>query len=126
MDCLFCKIIEGTIPSKTIYEDEKVKVILDINPSANGHCLMIPKKHIEVIEEVTDDLATHMLMVTKKINQLLKEKLGIEKIAIAQIGQDVNHFHVHLIPQYLGDHWKLDFNKEKPRDIEETYNKIMN
>ena len=43
MDCLFCKIIEGSIPSKTIYEDELVKVFLDINPNTNGHCLIIPK-----------------------------------------------------------------------------------
>ena len=56
MDCLFCKIISGDIPSNTIYEDEIVKVFLDINPTSNGHCLIVPKKHYTNIEDI--DLET--------------------------------------------------------------------
>ena len=50
MDCLFCKIIEGSIPSRTLYEDDIVKVIMDVNPNANGHVLVLPKKHITDFE----------------------------------------------------------------------------
>ena len=101
MDCLFCKIIEGSIPSKTIYEDELVKVFLDINPNTNGHCLIIPKKHIVTVKEVDSILTTHILEVEKKMYDLLKEKLNIKGLTIVQnkeLGQEVKHYHVHLIP----------------------------
>ena len=84
MDCLFCKIIEGSIPSKTIYEDELVKVFLDINPNTNGHCLIIPKKHIVTVKEVDSILTTHILEGEKKIYDLLKEKLNIKGLTIVQ------------------------------------------
>lgn len=129
MDCLFCKIIEGTIPSKTIYEDELVKVFLDINPNTNGHCLIIPKKHIVTVGEVDEELVKHILKVEKKIYKLLKEKLNIEGLTIVQnneLGQDVKHYHVHLIPRYHDDNWKMNFNQESLKSTEETYQKIMN
>ena len=115
MDCLFCKIIEGSIPSKTIYEDELVKVFLDINPNTNGHCLIIPKKHIVTVKEVDSILTTHILEVEKKMYDLLKEKLNIKGLTIVQnneLGQEVKHYHVHLIPRYEDDNWNINFNQE--------------
>lgn len=128
MDCLFCKIIEGSIPSKTIYEDELVKVFLDINPNTNGHCLIIPKKHIVTVKEVDIILTTHILEVEKKIYDLLKEKLNIKGLTIVQnneLGQDVKHYHVHLIPRYEDDNWKMNFNQESLKDTDEVYQEIM-
>lgn len=128
MDCLFCKIIEGIIPSKTIYEDELVKVFLDINPNTNGHCLIIPKKHIVTVKEVDSILTTHILEVEKKIYDLLKEKLNIKGLTIVQnneLGQDVKHYHVHLIPRYEDDNWKMNFNQESLKDTDEVYQEIM-
>ena len=128
MDCLFCKIIEGSIPSKTIYEDELVKVFLDINPNTNGHCLIIPKKHIVTVKEVDSILTTHILEVEKKIYDLLKEKLNIKGLTIVQkneLGQDVKHYHVHLIPRYEDDNWKMNFNQESLKDTDEVYQEIM-
>ena len=55
MDCLFCEIVKGNIPSNTIYEDDLVKVFLDINPNTNGHMLIIPKKHITDFTEISDE-----------------------------------------------------------------------
>lgn len=129
MDCLFCKIIEGSIPSKTIYEDELVKVFLDINPNTNGHCLIIPKKHIVTIREVDNILTTHILEVEKKIYDLLKEKLNIKGLTIVQnneLGQEVKHYHVHLIPRYEDDNWKMEYNQESRKDVEEVYQQIIN
>lgn len=129
MDCLFCKIIEGTIPSKTIYEDEMVKVFLDINPNTNGHCLIIPKKHIVTVNDVDSQLASHILEVEKKIYKLLKEKLNIEGLTIVQnneLGQEVKHYHVHLIPRYSDDNWQMNFNQESLLELEDIYQKIMN
>lgn len=128
MDCLFCKIIEGSIPSKTIYEDELVKVFLDINPNTNGHCLIIPKKHIVTVKEVDSILTTHILEVEKKIYDLLKEKLNIKGLTIVQnneLGQEVKHYHVHLIPRYEDDNWNINFNQESLKDTDETYQEIM-
>ena len=128
MDCLFCKIIEGSIPSKTIYEDELVKVFLDINPNTNGHCLIIPKKHIVTVKEVDSILTTHILEVEKKIYDLLKEKLNIKGLTIVQnneLGQDVKHYHVHLIPRYEDDNWNIYFNQESLKDTDEVYQEIM-
>lgn len=129
MDCLFCKIIERTIPSKTIYEDDIVKVFLDINPNTNGHCLIIPKKHIVTVNDLDEELATHILKVEKEIYKLLKEKLNIQGLTVVQnneLGQEVKHYHVHLIPRYRNDNWKISFNQEILKDTEEIYQKIMN
>ena len=128
MDCLFCKIIEGSIPSKTIYEDELVKVFLDINTNTNGHCLIIPKKHIVTVKEVDNILTTHILEVEKKIYDLLKEKLNIKGLTIVQnneLGQEVKHYHVHLIPRYEDDNWNINFNQESLKDTDEIYQEIM-
>ena len=128
MDCLFCKIIEGSIPSKTIYEDELVKVFLDINPNTNGHCLIIPKKHIVTVKEVDSILTTHILEVEKKIYDLLKEKLNIKGLTIVQnneLGQEVKHYHVHLIPRYEDDNWNINFNQKSLKDTDEIYQEIM-
>ena len=127
MDCLFCKIIEGSIPSKTIYEDELVKVFLDINPNTNGHCLIIPKKHIVTVKEVDNILTTHILEVEKKIYDLLKEKLNIKGLTIVQnneLGQEVKHYHVHLIPRYEDDNLNINFNQESLKDTDEIYQEI--
>lgn len=129
MDCLFCEIIKGNIPSKTIYEDELVKVFLDINPNTNGHSLIIPKKHIVTVDELDDELVTHILKVEKNMYKLLKDKLNIDGLTIVQnneYGQEVKHYHVHLIPRYKDDNWELNFNKDLINDIELTFNKMMN
>ena len=128
MDCLFCKIIEGSIPSYTIYEDEVVKVFLDINPNTNGHCLVIPKKHIVTIDEVDNELMNHILMVIKKIHSLLKEKLNVEGLTIVQnndLGQEVKHLHFHLIPRYKDDDWKMSYNQNIIKDIAEIQKEII-
>ena len=75
MDCIFCKIIKGEIPSYTIYEDDIVKCFLDINPSTNGDLLIVPKKHYENILDIEDNVIMHIHKITKEMYQLLKEKL---------------------------------------------------
>lgn len=128
MDCLFCKIIEGSIPSCTIYEDEVVKVFLDINPNTNGHCLIIPKKHIVTIDEVNSELMNHILMVIKKIHSLLKEKLNVEGLTIVQnndLGQEVKHLHFHLIPRYKDDDWKTVYNQNIIKNVTEIQKEII-
>lgn len=127
MDCLFCKIIEGAIPSKTIYQDEFVRVFLDVNPNTNGHCLIVPKKHVVTVNDMDKELISHILGVEKKIYNLLKEKLNIEGLTIVQnndFGQEVKHYHVHLIPRYQNDNWNIQFNQTSLKSTEEIYKTI--
>ena len=119
-NCIFCKIIKGEIPSYTIYEDEFVKAFLDINPSSNGHTLIITKKHITNILDMDEQTINHIFNIIKdKIYKLLKEKLNCDGITIIQnneYGQDIKHYHVHLIPKYK--------NKTETIKTEEIYKKI--
>ena len=127
-DCLFCKIIKGEIPSKTIYEDEIVKVMMDINPISDGHILVIPKNHNTDLLDLDDDTLLHIKKITTEILMpKLKEKLKCDGITVCQnngLGQEIKHFHVHLIPRYENDNIKMT-NKENIEDIEEIYNKLM-
>lgn len=104
MDCLFCKIIKGEIPSLSIYEDDIVKVVFDINPKSTGHCLVITKKHYQDAFDIDRETITYIYSnIVPKIYFLLKEKLNIEGLSIAQnngLSQDIKHYHVHLIPNY--------------------------
>ena len=124
MDCLFCKIINGDIPSKTIYEDDLVKVFLDINPSTNGDMLVVPKKHIENIYDIDDKLLLHIHKVIKDLYELLKEKLSCEGLTIVQNnghGQEIKHYHVHVTPRYKNDMITTNKNKELLKEIDEVF-----
>ena len=101
-DCLFCKIANGEIPSKTIYEDEIVKVLLDINPIKTGHTLIIPKKHYMDLDDIDIETITHIMKIAKNIKKLLEERLNAKGIRLVQNNgslQEVKHFHLHLIPE---------------------------
>ncbi len=103
MDCLFCKIANGDIPSYTIYEDDVVKCFLDINPDSNGHCLIIPKKHFKDLDDINDETICYMFEKIKDIKKLLEKKLNTDGITLIQNNgdiQDVKHFHIHLKPYY--------------------------
>jgi histidine triad (HIT) family protein len=103
MDCIFCKIIAGEIPSKKVYEDEQCYAFYDIEPVAPTHVLVIPKKHIASLAELNDaeaPLAGHLLLVIKKI----AAQLGLDKDGYRVVnnigeqgGQTVFHLHFHLL-----------------------------
>lgn len=103
-DCIFCKIIKGEIPSKTIYEDDIVKVILDVNPNTNGHMLVLPKKHIVDFTEIDDSTLTHIQSVIRdNLLGLIYDKLGACGLKIVNnygSEQLVKHYHMHVIPVY--------------------------
>ena len=127
MDCIFCKIINGDIPSYTIYEDEVIKVFLDISPISKGHSLIVPKKHFENILDIDKDVLVHIdLVIREKLYLMLKEKLGcsgITRIQNNEYGQEVKHYHMHLVPRYEGDGFLSITPKEK-YDVKEIYEKI--
>lgn len=128
-NCLFCKIIKGEIPSYTLYEDDIVKVFLDINPSTNGDCLIIPKKHIVTIDELDEELLLHLYKIIIKMKKLLEKKLNCQGMTIIQnngYGQEIKHFHIHLTPRYENDQLEQSFNKEDLLQLEDVLKQINN
>ena len=96
-DCIFCKIAGGEIPSITLFEDDKVKVIFDAGPATVGHALVIPKSHAANVFEIDDELLAHAHIVAKKVATALKEATGCEGVNILQnngeiAGQSVSIF----------------------------------
>ena len=127
-DCLFCKICEGSIPSSTVYEDKLIKIIMNINPVSNGHLLVLPKEHYTNMLDLDKDILTHSIEVVKDtIYPTLKDKLHCEGLTLAQnneLGQEIKHFHLHLIPRYKDDN--LEFSVAKDiEEVDEIFKKLM-
>lgn len=107
MSCIFCEIANGSIPSSTIYEDDQVRAILDINPASVGHVLIIPKKHCtSLLDPAADEATVHAVFDTaaklaRRLDEVLKPD-GINLVSNMKegAGQTVEHLHVHLIPRY--------------------------
>ena len=117
MSCIFCKIIDGEIPSYTIYEDDIVKVFLDVNPDTNGHLLIVPKKHFLDISTIDDDTLIHIMNIARMMRTKLEEKLNIDGLTLIQnngLVQEIKHFHLHLKPFYKES---VDL-----KSVEEIYN----
>ncbi len=103
MDCIFCKIVEGTLPSEKVYENEHVLAFKDISPQAKVHVLVIPKKHIPTMNDVTEEDGPIIAEIHKAIQQIAKEA-GIAESGYRIInnclddgGQVVYHLHYHLL-----------------------------
>lgn len=112
--CVFCKIIDGSIPSYKLYENGFVTCFLDISQATKGHTLVVPKKHIENIFTLDETSAEEIMKATTVVSNLLKEKLGVENINLLnnsgeKAGQTVMHFHLHVIPRYGND--EVDFHQ---------------
>lgn len=104
-NCIFCKIIAGEIPSRTIYEDDDFKVILDVNPASKGHALILPKNHCANLYEIDENLLAKASKLAKKLAVHMSETLNCDGLNFLQnngevAGQTVFHFHMHLIPRY--------------------------
>ncbi len=103
-DCIFCKIIQGEIPSAKVYEDDRVFAFMDINPIATGHTLIIPKTHAENIWEIPEADLAAIHLASKKIAHAMRNALDPLGVAALQLnGRGVNqlvmHYHLHLIPR---------------------------
>lgn len=112
LDCIFCKIVNGEVPSTTIYEDEAFRVIFDISPASKGHAIILPKEHARNIYELSDEIASKIFVLAKKMATVMTEVLGCDGFNILQnngevAGQTVFHLHVHLIPRYKDDNIRI-------------------
>jgi len=106
-ECVFCKIVKGELPCFKVYEDERVLAFEDINPIAEGHTLIIPKKHAENLWEISKEDLAAIHLVSKKVAHALREVLKPSGIAVLQLNgqgakQVVMHYHLHLVPRIPG------------------------
>jgi histidine triad (HIT) family protein len=110
--CIFCAIVDGSAPSRRIYEDEHVIAFMDINPATDGHALVIPREHVKDLWEIDERAASHVMAASLRVAAMLRKALEPDGINIlhatgAAAFQTVFHFHLHLIPRYVSDPIKL-------------------
>lgn len=127
--CIFCKIIEKSIPSKILFENDKNLAFLDIFPVSKGHTIVIPKNHYKNLEEIPNNALSELFEIVKKVSILIHKKLKVDGYNILQnnfraAGQVVNHYHVHIIPRWNEDgKFKLYIPKKQAK--EEELNQIL-
>ena len=122
MATIFTRIIQGEIPSYKCAEDENSYAFLDINPIKKGHTLVVPKKEVDYLFDLPDDLLGKMQIFAKKVALAIQKAFPCRKVGQAVLGLEVNHAHIHLIPlEKEGDmifsNPKLKFTEEEFREI---------
>ncbi|MFA7076679.1 MAG: HIT family protein [Candidatus Izemoplasmatales bacterium] len=129
MECIFCKIINGDIPSYKVYEDEFVIAILDISQATKGHTLVIPKTHCKNLYELDGVLASEIFKVIPKLANAIKSAfnpIGLNLLINTEKPlQSVNHFHIHLIPRYENDSVEMNFVNNQSNMNHEIYSEIQ-
>ncbi|MBP5198206.1 MAG: HIT family protein [Lachnospiraceae bacterium] len=122
-DCIFCKIANGEIPSRTVYEDDKFRAVLDLGPATDGHTLILPKDHADNLFDLPEDYAKALIPTAQKIASKMKDNLKCDGLNLVQnngevAGQTVMHFHLHLIPRYENDGQRIGWKPGSRSDEE--------
>lgn len=125
MNCVFCSIVKGDIPSYKIYEDENVIALLDISQATKGHTLVIAKEHFKNLYDIDEELAGNIFKVVPKIANAIKKAFnpnGLNVIVNTEKPlQTVFHFHLHIIPRYYQDGVDIDFINNQGNTSKEQY-----
>lgn len=124
-ECIFCKIVEGEIPSHKVYEDENVVAFLDANPVSKGHTLVVPKEHVATVFGA--EHMDYMWEPIVKVANAIRGAFDVEDMNINQnngdlAGQEVDHLHFHLTPRYDGSEIDISYNRsdlESPEEVAE-------
>ena len=127
-NCMFCKIVAKAVEAAIVLENNEVLVFLDHRPLFPGHCLVIPKTHLETIQDLSDDLVTTLFSMAKMLASAMELGLHAEGTFIAannRVSQSVPHFHLHVVPRRKGDGLKGFFwPRRKYKDQEEIHQTI--
>ena len=120
-DCLFCRIVDGELPSYDLYEDDQVLAFLDVNPVAEGHALVIPKAHHERVTDYDAETTAAVFDAAREVAAAMEAALEPDGFNLFQTngaaaGQEVFHSHVHVVPRTEGDDVSFGF---EPRDLED-------
>lgn len=130
MDCIFCKIINGEIPSYKIYEDENCLAFLDINPISDGHTLIVPKKHYDTFENTPIEEIEKLIGVIYKIAPKIKDAVNADAFRVTlnngkEAGQIIFHTHFHIIPKFEGTEKNWERKIMSQEELENTLKKIQ-
>ena len=131
-DCVFCKIVQGALPSTRIFEDQLSLVFLDIAPVVKGHALVIPKEHYDPITATPDTVLQHLITVARRIAAAQMAGLSADGVNIMQAngaaaGQVVPHLHFHIIPRFSNDGHSWNWQTKKyanPDEMQALADKI--
>lgn len=127
--CVFCQIVAGEIPAYTVYENDHVLAFLDISQVTNGHTLLIPKRHVANLYEMTPDVAAPLFEALPKVAQALKDALNPIGLNLInnndQPLQSVFHLHFHLIPRFAGDDLHLGLDKATSSVDHDAYSALQ-
>ena len=131
MSDVFCKIINGEIPSAKIYEDDDVLAILDLSQATLGHTLVLSKKHFANLLEIEDYEYLKVMATVKELAKAIVKTFNADGVNILnncneEAGQTIMHFHVHIIPRYKNDDLKIEFVDHQGKyDLNELKEKII-
>ncbi|MBZ9631060.1 HIT family protein [Salegentibacter sp. LM13S] len=117
MASLFTKIVRGEVPAYKIAEDSQFLAFLDINPNARGHVLCIPKKEVDYIFDLEEEIYQELMRFSRKVALALKKTVDCKRVGMAVVGLEVPHAHVHLIP--LNSMSDMDFSNSVKMEDEE-------
>jgi histidine triad (HIT) family protein len=117
-DCLFCGIVDGSVPSQIIDSDERTVAFMDIAPATPGHALVVPRRHSADLLEIEEDDLSATLIASQRLARRMKDVLEAEGINLinacgAAAWQTVLHFHIHVVPRYEDDPLKLPWIPEE-------------
>lgn len=126
-DCSFCKIIKNEEFSYKLFESEKIVAILDKYPINTGHILILPKVHTDALVDISNDIIIEMMNLSKKIIRVSVENFKIDGYTIMQNGGefcDFGHFHLHIIPRFIGDGFEVGISNLVSCVNEDIVNRI--
>ena len=120
-DCVFCAIGEEQAPAEVVFEDEETLAFIDINPANPGHTLVIPKRHVRNIFDLDEQTAATVMRTTVRVAQAIKRALQPDGMNLVQSneragGQEIFHFHMHIVPRWYGDGLRL----ARPPEVRRT------
>ncbi len=116
-DSVFTKIIKGEIPSNKIYEDDKNLAFLTIQPIQPGHTLVVPKKQIDHLWDLSDEDYQSLMMATKKVANHMRQVLGRKRVGVKVEGMEVPHAHVHLVPMDSVADYNTPAKEASPQEL---------
>ncbi|MEA3505118.1 MAG: HIT family protein [Bacteroidota bacterium] len=123
MSTIFTKIVNGEIPAYKVAENDDFLAFLDINPLAKGHTLVIPKKEIDYIFDVEEEMYKEMFAFAKYVGKAIDKTIPCKRVGITVVGLEVPHAHIHLIP--INSIYDMDFKREKLKFSDEEFQQII-
>lgn len=122
MASIFTRIIEGEIPCYKVAEDDRFFAFLDIRPLAKGHTLVIPKKEIDYIFDLDDELLAEMMKFSKKVGIAIEKVVPCKRMGMSVLGLEVPHAHIHLVP--INSVYDIDFKKPPVEMSEDEFKRL--